>query len=323
MIRFYFLIGLAFFVSHRSFSQKIGVDRKGKSVFTHFSTAEARVEISSEEPLSVSYFHPLAETIFTLKKTGDTTVVKMRGINAQVSMLNSGEHVILTDLADPDASPGLGIRLGYQSTIDVFHNINKIPAFYLGTYTWGLNGVLNWENIRLYDSLSNTISRKHPMTVGIEGNFNIFFKNWTGTATRIVFAFTGSVLRTWNDDDLIQYQELSKTNVLPSVVTLKDFKGRYGTLDREVVKSRFSFAFPMYFGRFNPIPYVVYTGVSGKNTYGYGVFINLTEKRLTKIKFKIPSAIGAGIDWISKGGKLSDPSVFVKGSISFGKLKDG
>lgn len=302
------------------YAQKIGIDRKGKSIFTHLSSADARVEISSEEPFSISYFYPCDTIPFVLVRTGDTTVLKIRGAYGQISLLNSGENFILTDL--DDANPGVGLKAGFQSTIEVFHNINAIPGFYLGTYTWGVNGVLNLENIRLYDSVSNQVSRKYPVTIGIEGNYNIFFKNWTKSSNRVILAFNGAVTRTWNDDDLLNYQDISKTTVLPAIVALKDFKGRYGTLDRNVIKVRFSFAFPMYIRRFNPIPYVVYSSASSKVSYNYGIFLNFTDKKLTKTKFKIPSSIGAGVDWVGIDGKPSDPSIFVKGALSFGKFKD-
>ncbi|AYB34887.1 hypothetical protein [Chryseolinea soli] len=304
--------------SVRSLAQKIGVDSKGKSVFTHLSSAEARFELSTEEPLSVSYlFHP-TEHPFTLTRTGDTTVVKIHGWLGQLSLLNSSDILVLSDLSDSNL--GVGGKFGYQSTIDVFHDLNSIPSGYLGTYTWGVNGVLNMDNIRLYDSVSANISKERPVTLGAEGNFNLFFKNWSGGSARMVFAFTGAILHTWNDDELINYQELSKTTVLPTIVALKDFKGRYGTLDRDVTKIRFSLAVPMYFSIVNPIPYLVFNSSSGNDSYTYGAFINVISKRLTKIKFKIPSSIGMGIDWTSTDGDVSDPKIFVKGAISLGKL---
>lgn len=60
-----------------TYAQKIGVDSKGKSIFTHLSRAEARLEFSSEEPLSVSYVFNPKVTDYILTGSGDTTITPL------------------------------------------------------------------------------------------------------------------------------------------------------------------------------------------------------------------------------------------------------
>lgn len=150
---------------------------------------------------------------------------------------------------------------------------------------------------------------------------NFFFRNKNlSSKKRIILALNASLLRTWNDDDLINFQNISDVTVLPNIVALKDFEGRYGTLKDDIIKFRFSASLPMYFSLINPIPYVVYNNASGTESYNFGVFTNILNKSLPRQNFKIPSSFGFGIDWIYSQEKFSSANVFIKGAISIGEL---
>lgn len=303
-----------------SFGQKIGIDGKGKSIFTHISRSEARFEFSTEEPLSISYlFNPKIST-FSLTQTGDTTVTKFSGLLGQISMLNSGDYLALSNLSK--LRPGVGFEIGYQKSIERFRNIDIIPSSYGGTYTAGIKGLFNIDNIKLYNTDNSKIESKLPLTYGLEANYNFFFKNMNRQSiNRIVFALNLSLLRTWNDDQLISYQKISDVTILPTVVALEEFDGRYGRLNNEVTNLRISISLPMYFGILNPIPYVSFYSITNQNPqYRMGVFTNILNKGLTKENFKIPASIGIGIETMNTDGKFANPVILLKGAISLGEL---
>lgn len=323
-----------------SFSQSIGVDSKGKSIFTHYSKADARFEISTDEPLSLSYIFGAKKTPFTRKTAPkvaaispsltpkekdrydfETTIDKFTGTLVQLSMLNSDDQLSLTNLFD--INPGVGFKIGRQTSIGVFDKLDNIPDKYWGASTWGLNAVFNMDNIQLYNATTSIEGKKLPLSYGIEGNYSLFFKNKNDRKTRNVLAVNGRLLlRTWNDDNLLYYQKLSNTTVLTDAVAMEDFEGRYGNLKTDVTKFRLAVSAPFYYGHLNPIPYFVLNTQSGQSPiYFMGVFTNVLTKSLTKEKFKIPTSLGIGIDTKLFHGKLGSPNLFIKGSISFGEFK--
>lgn len=315
-------------------SQNIGVDNKGKSVFTHYSKADARLEISTDEPLSLSYIAGARETDYIRKKKlvqeplnarmnnrfkTDTTVSKFSGVLLQVSMLNSDDYLTLTNILD--IRPGLGLKVGYQNGIGSFKNLDEVPK--LGAYAWGINAVFNMDNIKLYNTDNNKEEKKLPLTYGAEFNYSFFFKNRNKERRiRNVLALHAKFTRTWNDDDLISYQKIGDVTVLPNVVALQAFEGRFGKLKNDITKFRLAFSAPFYISHINPIPYFVLNIQSKSNPiYFFGVFTNMLAKSLTKTDFKIPTSLGIGIDAKVQRGVVSRPNVFIKGSISFGEFK--
>jgi hypothetical protein len=307
--------------------QKIGIDSDGKSIFTHIAVSDVRFELSTEEPASISYFKKTSRTDYVLTKRSHeekeksvVTVSRFKGLFGQFTLLNSTEPLMLSNLSEMKL--GYGFKLGYQCTIDTFRNIDDIPTPYIGTYTYGLHAIYNIDNFILYNPESELRSHERPTSLGLEGNFNFFFKNWNkNSSKRIAIALTGTIERTWNNEDLLNFQDMSKSTVLANIVVLEDFEGRYGVLKDDVIKMRFSAAVPMYFGRFNPIPYVVYKDSDISNAkYHLGVFTNILNKKLTKSNFRIPSSFGLGVDSVYSDGDFSGLNVLIKGAISFGKV---
>jgi hypothetical protein len=301
-------------------AQKIGIDSKGKSIFTHLSRKEARFEFSTEEPLSLSYVINPKITNFFLTKSGDTTVIKFSGVYCNLSMLNSGDYLIFKNLSE--MRPGVGIKLGYQTSIEQFSNIDLIPDNYKGTYTAGMNFILNVDNIKLYNTDNDQVEIKHPLTYGIEGNYNFFFKNRSrNSKKRVALALNASVLRTWNDEDLLNYQTLSNITILSTIAALKDFEGRYGKLNNNISYSRFSISLPIYVSLLNLIPYIaIYSITDHIPQYRLGGFVNILSKSLPKQNFKIPASVGLGIETDYNYHQFSKPIIFLKGAISIGEL---
>lgn len=307
------LTGMLLFVcTHLTFAQKIAVDNKGKSVFTSYSQKQARLEFSDDEPLSVTgsfrnFFHPF-------KIDTSRTVDKASGWFLTASLLNSGAVPMLSNL--DKLRPGLGLKLGRQVTLDKVYNLK-------GTYganAYGMNVLLNLDNVNLMNTNSpdSAAHRVCLVTYGVEGNWIHYF----ASTDKILFALNASFTKTWNDDDLLNFQNNADVTFRSSVVALEEFKGRYGPLQRDVSKFRVAASLPFYFWRLNPVPYTVLNAISGSMPkYYVGIFINvLTEER--KEAYSIPSSIGIGFDKELGGDvKKKGINVFVKGSLSIGKFK--
>lgn len=245
----------------------------------------------------------------TTNQKKDTTVVKGFGLLASISLTNSVES---NALDFNNFHPGLGVKFGLFNTITSY---KQLVGY--GAITWGANAVLEVDNIQLFNTQSNSQNRVYPATYGVEGHFNWFFNNKSNVSKRFnsILAFTMSIKRTINSDDLLNYQELSEVVLNSGVIALKDYKGKYGTIQRQNVL-RISTAYPMYIGRFSPVPYVVYKAGVADHSGRIGASFNfLDEPFKGDKKFKLPSSIGVGIDWEYQK-RFSSPNYSIKGTLS-------
>lgn len=311
LLRYFSLITLIL-LTDNLFAQKIGVDSKGKSIFSFYSLSDYRLEVSTDEPLSIGR----ALTRFTTKYMvrGVPTIVKDKGLYLNLSMLNSTDMLVFNSLSK--MKPGFGIKLGYQKSVQSFNDIDRTPR---GTYTAGVNTVFNMDNIKLFNTVDSIITKKYPLTYGVEGNFTYFSKS----NFRNIIALNISFSRTWNDDDLLSYQNKSDVIIGSTVVALEEFDGRFGKLKTDINKFRISTSFPFYIGYLNPIPYVVLISSTGNSPkYFLGTFFNILTAPLEKKDYTIPASLGIGIDWTySTDKKWSSANIFLKGAINFGKFK--
>jgi hypothetical protein len=305
------LICVIFLTGKYSFGQKIGTDSKGESIFYFYSLNDYRLEFDTEEPLSLGFSTYRFRTTFT--RDADTTVIKNSGLFVNLSMLNSDDYINFKNLSE--MRPGAGIKVGWQKSIEKFQDIDRTPS---GTYAWGINALFNFDNIKLYNPLNDIVSKKLPLTYGLESNFTYFSKS----KFRNMIAINLSYNRTWNDDELLNFQSLDKVTIDNNVVALEDFEGRYGELSNEVDKVRLSTSFPFYIGYVNPIPYLVLnTSSNSAPKYSVGTFVNILTKKLEVKDFSIPSSFGLGIDWTYTKNEWTKPAIFIRGAINFGKFK--
>lgn len=293
-------------------AQKIGTDSKGKSIFSFYSLNDYRLEIATDEPLSIGSSFRRINTTFTVG--GSKTVIKSSGMYLNLSLLNSTNIINFNTLGS--INPGLGIKLGYQNSIKEFSDINITPK---GTYAWGINGVFNYENIKLFNTIDSTIGKKYPLTYGLEANFTYFSKG----KLRNMIAVNASLMRTWNDDDLLNYQDKKNVVIGSNVVALEDFEGRFGELRTDISKFRLSVSSPFYLGYLNPIPYVaIVSNTGGTTKYFLGSYFNILTSKLEPKGYTIPSSIGIGVDWTySSDKKWSSANIFLRGAINFGKYQ--
>ena len=238
----------------------------------------------------------------------------------QLSVINSGDFPMIEKLKD--IRPGAGVKLGYQNTIPNLsdHDLSKKSA-----RAWGINSFFNVDNIKLYDTTEGITEKKYPLTYGIEGNYTLFFTTKNASQHwRKALSFYAAVSSTWNDHNLLSYQEISKVTIRPDVVAMQDFDGRYGTLKKNFFKYRMAASFPMFYKRLNPTPYVVAIfGTQNSPSYHMGVLTNILASSLSNSSQKLPGTFGVGFDWVYATEHLSSKvNLFVKLAISLGKLKE-
>ena len=297
------------FISVFSFSkaQEVAIDSKGEPVFQFYSVQDARLQFSRRAPVSASY-------VFPGQKSNSGTLL-------QLSVLNSGDLPLVGKLRD--IRPGAGIKLGYQNSLEQFTAIDQSNK--KSTHVWGINAIFNVDNIKLYDTIEKSAGKKYPLTYGVEGNYTFFFKNKTANSKwRKALSIYSAVSSTWNDRNLLSYQEISKVTMRPDVIAMQDFDGRYGVLKENFFKYRMAVSFPMFYKRFNPTPYwAAIFGTQNSPSYHMGVFTNILSSSLAKSNTRMPGTFGIGFDWVYATEHLSSKvNLFVKASISLGKLKE-
>lgn len=292
-----------------SYSQEVAVDSKGEPVFQFYSFEDARIQFNRRTPISVSYlFH-------------GKEAKKNSGILLQLSILNSGDFLLVSKLKD--IRPGAGFKIGYQHVVNDFNTIDHSDKNV--THTWGVNAFFNVDNLKLYDTIKGFAEKKYPLTYGVEGNYTFFFKNKKGNPNwRNALSIYTSLSSTWNDHNFLSYQEVSKITSRPDVIAMQDFDGRYGVLRDNFFKYRMAVSFPMFYKRFNPTPYwAAIFGTQNSPSYHMGVFTNLLASPLNKSKTKMPSTFGLGFDWVYATERLpAKVNLFLKLAVSFGKLKE-
>lgn len=288
-------------------AQEIAVDSKGEPVFQFYSVQDARLQINKRTPVSGAYVFPTSKA--------------NSGVLLQLAVLNSGDFPMISKLRD--IRPGAGVKLGYQKTIGSFSSIDQSNR--MSKHAWGVNSFFSVDNIKLYDINEGEIAKKYPLTYGAEGHYTFFFKNKNETGKwRKALSIYSAVSSTWNDRNLLSYQQLSAVTIRPDVVAMQDFDGRYGVLKKNFFKYRMAASFPMFYKRLNPTPYLAAIfGTQNSPSYHMGVFTNVLASSLKKSDNKMPSTFGVGFDWVYATEHLSSKvNLFVKATISLGKLKE-
>jgi hypothetical protein len=289
-------------------AQEVAVDSKGEPVFQFYSVNDARLQLTRRSPLSASYIFPGNKKLNS-------------GILLQLSVLNSGDLPFIGKLRD--VRPGAGIKLGYQHTLGPFSSIDQPGK--KSKHAWGVNSFVTVDNIKLYDTTEGETGKKYPLTYGVEGNYTFFFKNKNGSGKwRSALSIYSAVGSSWNDRNLLSYQQISKLTIRPDVIAMQDFDGRYGVLKKNFLKYRMAVSLPMFYKRFNPTPYwVAIFGTQNSPSYHMGVFTNVLASSLNKSNNKMPATFGLGFDWVYATEHLSSKvNLFVKAAISLGRLKE-
>jgi hypothetical protein len=246
---------------------------------------------------------------------------KNSGTLFQFSILNSGDFPLVSKLRD--IRPGAGIKLGYQHMLRQFNEVG--PSNKNATHTWGINAFFNVDNIKLYDTTKGMAEKRYPLIYGVEGNYVFFFRNKKQNSNwKKALSIYSAVSSSWNDRNLLSYQQISKITMRPDVIAMQDFDGRYGTLRENFFKYRMAISFPMFYKRFNPTPYwAAIFGTQNSPSYHMGVFTNILSSSLRNSNTKLPSSFGIGFDWVYATEHLpAKVNLFLKVAVTFGRLKE-
>jgi hypothetical protein len=303
MKRFVFAFPLVFSICF-CHAQEVAVDSKGEPVFQLYSKEDVRLQLTRRAPVSGSY-------LFQAKQKSNN---RFSGMLLQVMVLNSGDFPLIEKLKD--IRPGGGIKIGYQQSVSP-SGINDQPNG--PARAWGINALFSVDNIKLYDTIKGAAEKKYPLTFGAETNYSFFFKNKTANSRwKKALAFYLALSGTWNDRNLLSYQEVSKITLRPDVIAMQDFDGRYGVLKKNFFKYRMAVSAPMFYKKLNPVPYfVAIFGTQNSPSYHMGVFTNLLSTSLENSESKFPSSFGFGFDWVYATERLpAKVNLFVKASVS-------
>lgn len=305
-------------------SQDVGSDSKGGGVFTVYSLKVVRAEINTKDPLTFSHSFARDTTTFVNVSTRELTVRKVHGVTARLALTNSGKNVILSNLLDTKL--GLEARVGHQVIVDSVKSLFGIRGLFglSGTYSTGINGILGFDNFSYYNQETNNVSHERPLNFGAEYNYNYYItpkskyrttkSGKTKEAIRFTIAFNSSLLRTWNNEELKNYQDLDKSVITQTAVAFDKFNGRYGILDKSFWKGRFSAALPIYIDHINAIPFCATYITSSGTKVSPGLNINYVVSPIKWYVYKFPTSLGGGIDWFDK--KLNRPNLFVRGAFT-------
>ncbi|UPT71568.1 MAG: hypothetical protein M0D53_04180 [Flavobacterium sp. JAD_PAG50586_2] len=297
------------------FSQQMASDSKGESVFTSYSFDDYKINISTAEPLSVGVSLGRFLTSLNLK---DKAAIAGRNSDVYVNygLLNSGDQLDFNKLNDNKF--GHSIKLGYQNSVVNLQNLNPFWFFKGGG---GVAVFYNVDNFNFLNSETMEESSETPASYGLELNSTIFITE-TNVFTKLtaLLAFEAKYyINTWNSDELLNYQTDYIQN--GTVVAMEDFKGKYGILKDDISKLRVAGSLPLYYGHFNLTPYTVLTTASeSKPSYRAGTNFNIIQAPIDREELNFGSSFGIGIDWLNQDGEWSQANIFLRGSISFGKI---
>lgn len=311
------------------FGQDIGVDSKQSPIYSFYTFEDVRFSIDADKPLSFSSslfrvlttFVPKANYVQLQNKpflskiqAPDPTYSTIRGLYYTASLLNSEKQFLKFNSLN-DFQPGASLKVGYQYSIKTWGTSKRRP---MRRPTTGINLIGQFDNINIYNPEDSTSKRILPLTYGLDGNFNIY--PIVRRYIKLVIAFNGSYLHTWNDDDLINYKKIDGS-MINNVVAFEEADGRYGVLNKNVETYRLSMSVPIYVWYLNPIVYYSeYLPVNATHYSKIGIFFNIMNKTFDIDDGELPSTVGIGWDFDIKQKNISAPNYFLKGTISFGKL---
>ncbi len=323
MKNIYCLLILSFAFIATTRAQSVGVDSKNKSIFSYYTPDNnVAVQTSSSTPVSIYKMWTL-DTVHKYYITGqwqkgkpakeDTvpTVLKQHLLILEGSMLTDDGNNYATF---KKIRPGIGLAFGYQVSIETVNHLDVVG----GAWTWGINAIFDLNNINLYNTDNNQEENKLPVTYGLEGNMNHLFPHSNTARFYWMLSATASIYHTWNDDELLSYQNISAATITDKVVAFDSFRGRYGDFKNDITNGRFSLAAPMYFWYLNMIPFAELNAYSNNQTdYHLGAFMLVLPAKITPTNYTIPTSFGVGVDWIHTNTGFGNANFIITGTFKF------
>ena len=300
-------------------AQKIASDSKGKSVFSNYALEDYKFDISTDEPFSISF--SLARFISTINnKVLKPTISSDTDIFFNYALLNSSDQLDFNNLRENKF--GSSFKIGIQKNVKSLGDAKNFKFFKGGG---GLSFFYEADNLSYYDSQLSSESTTKPISYGLELNANIFPKaNLNFSKLNFITAIEAQFyLRTWNKDELLNYQLIKDVETNVDVIAFEDFRGKYGVLDNNVKKIRLAISEPIFYKRMNLTPYAVLNATSNnKPEYRVGSNVNLTQAQLNRNDINFEGSFGIGIDWGYNSDNWSKANIFLRGSISLVKYEN-
>lgn len=328
-------------VGNQSYSQAIATDSRGKDVFNFYTTKAFTLPITTANTsIKLGYNVPIG---FFDKKEKHGTQYHVKSFQPQNFTVATSQSLnVLLSVSDLSKNlatistfhPSYGISIGYSQNIDLFNNWNQIRTLkntidnILCSYS--ITGYINTSNLLVYDTVSQTPTRRKPVTAGATAEFTYFNKY----ARFICASLSVNYENGWNVADLKNYQKNKPTYSNSNVISLGDYVGKIGDL-QNANSFRFRFAIPIFIDGFKSkeateadnflnkithisiIPYYsVYGAVNSRFNKVIGTFINLLGEKFGYNSKIVPGG-GIGIDWIKSPKGWTSPNIFISGTFSF------
>jgi len=317
-IKLTFLAFLFLFGTSYLHAQKIASDSEGESVFSNYSFDDYKIDISTDEPFSIGFSGSKFKNSFSKVKKDVSN--KAKDYYFKYGLLNSGDQLDFSKLNNNKF--GHSFKIGYQSIVTSLANINQT---FLGRGGLGVSAFFNIDNFDYFNSATQVETTKQPVSYGVELNGMFIFKKTITSFEKITFIsyFEAKYfVKTWNNNTLLNYQ--SDDNFIldnsDTIVVLEDFKGKYGVLDNDISRVRIAVSEPIFYRRVNLTPYIVTNITSNtKPLYLMGANFNFIQAEINRQELNFDSTFGIGIDYAYQDSVWSKPTVFLRGSINFGK----
>jgi hypothetical protein len=323
MKRIIYLLILGLALVSTAKAQGVGFDTKNKSIFSYY-TSDNNIAIQTSSSMPVSIYktwtadsvpkYYLARKWLKGRPAGaDTvpTVTKQHLWALQGAMLTDGGN---SYASFKKIRPGIGLAFGYQNSINAVSHLDVTG----GAWTWGVNGIFDLNNIDLYNTNTNQEGNKLPVTYGLEANVNHLFPHSNTAKFYWLLSVTASVYHTWNDDELLSYQNVDAATITNNIVAFDSFRGRYGDFKNNITNGRFSAATPLYWWYLNLIPFAeLNTYSNNQSDYHLGAFMLVLPEKITATHYSIPTSLGVGVDWTHAKGGFAGADFIITGTFKF------
>jgi hypothetical protein len=300
------------------FGQDRMIDRNGDPTFLYYGAQEFDFSMTSADgALKVSYTKPWNSKFYYVDGNQNArTVTKSDCISGTLKFFSTTDYFFLTDLTH--YKPAFKLEVGYQNTIDVIDDRSRLPVFAKAV---GAMFYLKMDNTSIYDTTRSEAHQAMPLSVGLTFNSTIVKSEY------FMPAFNVTLERTWNKNDLDQYQRNSPVYQNSQIVVLDDFEGLIGSVENRR-HARVAVSVPSFLpgegtfsSHFSMAPYYV-LNINEKAfpTHNYGFSLNFFKDPVKGPGASIGDCFGIAIDFEQVGKEISAPQVFIYGTISFSGL---
>lgn len=300
-----------------NYSKKLG---KGRQYYGDRSTnAELNSIYEKSRPAAISFIQGTSR--YSADDSTRLTMAKSYAVNISLKAAN-----LLSNYAKISTfHPVYSLGVGFGHNIDVFNNWKNIQLLKYPFYNWNVSLGLNVSEVKIYDTLTKTLSPyRRKWTQSINANGSLYFPS-NNRNSMFAFSTVLSYERSNNIEDLKKVQERKDLYIDDNITSQGDYIGRLGDFARQNrVRGSFSVNFFPNSLDFSKdtiqlciIGFVSVFGPTNSHLNKlFGLYINASQgKSLFSNNSTIAPGLGAGVNWVGNSHGLSQISIFIRGSL--------